>query len=186
MLQMAANEDLLQKMVQEQVDAAAASATGNIMEQMFGEDMGVLAAALEMLETEDAGDAEELTFDLELEERLYTTLEEAMARLEAMPEPEPVPYRKNDAKWERFGILLSGIISTLNDHDLHGMDVEEHVPVMEQKIVSLVRRSWGGQWPQRSAGYDPLFGAGGLHPAVSALQRGVFAGGTDGGNHGRG
>ena len=69
------------------------------MEQMFGEDMGVLAAALEMLGMEDADDAEELTFDLELEERLYTTLEEAMARLEAMPEPEPVPYRKNDAKW---------------------------------------------------------------------------------------
>ena len=23
------------------------------------------------------------------------------------------------------------------------MDVEEHIPVMEQKIVSLVRRSWG-------------------------------------------
>ena len=130
MAQIAANEELLQKMVQEQVDAAAASATGNIMEQMFGEDMGVLAAALEMLETEDAGDAEELTFDLELEERLYTTLEEAMARLEAMPEPEPVPYRKNDAKWERFGILLSGILSTLNDHSLQDMDVEEHIPVM--------------------------------------------------------
>ena len=66
-----------------------------------------------------------------------------MARLEAMPEPEPIPYQKNDAKWERFGILLSGILSTLNDHDLNGMDVEEHIPVMEQKIVSLVRRSWG-------------------------------------------
>ena len=143
MAQMAANEELLQKMVQEQVDAAAASTTESIMEQMFGEDMGVLAAALEMLEMEDADDAEELTFDLELEESLYTTLEEAMARLEAMPEPEPVPYQKGDAKWERFGILLSGILSALNDHSLCGMDVEEHIPVMEQKIVSLVRRSWG-------------------------------------------
>ena len=140
---MAANEEQLQKMVQEQIDAAAAAATENIMEQMFGEDMGVLAAALELREAEDAGDAEELTFDLELEERLYTTLEETMARLEAMPEPEPVPYPKNDEKWERFGILLSGIISTLNGHDLYGMDVEEHIPVMEQKIASLVRHSWG-------------------------------------------
>ena len=143
MAQMAANEELLQKMVQEQVDAAAASTTESIMEQMFGEDMGVLAAALEMLEMEDADGAEELTFDLELEESLYTTLEEAMARLEAMPEPEPIPYQKNDAKWERFGILLSGIVSTLNDHNLYSMDVEEHIPVMEQKVVSLVRRSWG-------------------------------------------
>ena len=143
MAQMAANEEQLQKMVQEQIDAAAAAATENIMEQMFGEDMGVLAAALEMLEMEDAGEEEARTFDLELEESLYTSLEETMARLEAMPEPEPIPYQKHDAKWERFGILLSGIVSTLNDHDLHGMDVEEHIPVLEQKVASLVRSSWG-------------------------------------------
>ena len=91
----------------------------------------------------DADDEEELSFDLELEEKLYTTLEETMARLEAMPEPEAIPYQKDDVKWERFGILLSGILSTLNSHDLDSMDVEEHIPVMEQKIVSLVRRSWG-------------------------------------------
>lgn len=142
MAQMAANEELLQKMVDEKV-AAAASSTEVLMGQMFGEDMGVLAAALEMLEMEDAGEEEEPAFNPELEQTLYTTLEEAMARLEAMPEPEPVPYQKSDAKWERFGILLSGILSTLNDHSLCGMDVEEHIPVMEQKIVSLVRRSWG-------------------------------------------
>ena len=31
----------------------------------------------------------------------------------------------------------------MNDHDLDGMDVEEHIPVLEQRIVSLMRRSWG-------------------------------------------
>ena len=143
MAQMAVNEELLQKMVNDKVAEATASTTENIMGQLFGEDMGVLAAALETLEMEDAGDEEELAFDLELEESLYTTLDETMARLEAMPEPEPIPYQKNDEKWEHFGILLSGILSTLNNHDLNGMDVEEHIPVMEQKIVSLVRRSWG-------------------------------------------
>lgn len=56
--------------------------------------MGILAAALETLEMEDADDEEELSFDLELEEKLYTTLEETMARLEAMPEPEAIPYQK--------------------------------------------------------------------------------------------
>lgn len=143
MAQMAVNEELLQKMVNDKVAEATASTTENIMGQLFGEDMGVLAAALETLEMEDAGDEEELAFDLELEESLYTTLDETMARLEAMPEPEPIPYQKNDEKWEHFGILLSGILSTLNNHDLDGIDVEEHIPVMEQKIVSLVRRSWG-------------------------------------------
>ena len=143
MAQMAANEELLQKMVNDKADEAASAAAGGLMEQLFGEDMGILAAALETLEMEDADAEEERSFDLELEENLYITLEEAMARIEAMPEPEPLPYQKEDGKWKRFGILLSGILSTLNSHDLDDMDVEEHIPVMEQKIVSLVRRSWG-------------------------------------------
>ena len=143
MAQMAANEELLQKMVNDKAAEAASAAAGGLMEQLFGEDMGILAAALETLEMEDADDEEERSFDLELEENLYITLEEAMARIEAMPEPEPLPYQKEDGKWKCFGILLSGILSTLNSHDLDDMDVEEHIPVMEQKIVSLVRRSWG-------------------------------------------
>ena len=143
MAQMAVNEELLQKMVNDKAAEAASAAAGGLMEQLFGEDMGILAAALETLEMEDADDEEERSFDLELEENLYITLEEAMARIEAMPEPEPLPYQKEDGKWKRFGILLSGILSTLNSHDLDDMDVEEHIPVMEQKIVSLVRRSWG-------------------------------------------
>ena len=143
MAQMAANEELLQKMINEKVTEATASATEDFMEQLLGEDMGIIAAAMEMLEMDDADEDEELSFNLELEESLYTTLEEAMARLEAMPEQQPVPYQKDDTKWGRFGILLSGIISRLNDHNLSSMEVEEHIPVMEQKIVSLVRRSWG-------------------------------------------
>lgn len=143
MAQMAVNEELLQKMVNDKVAEATASTAENLMGQLFGEDMGVIAAALETLEMEDADEEEKLSFDLELEERLYTTLEETMDRLEAMPEPEPIPYQKDDAKWGQFGVLLSGILSTLNSHHLDRMDVEEHIPVMEQKIVSLVRRSWG-------------------------------------------
>lgn len=143
MAQMAVNEELLQKMVNDKVAESAAFTTENLMGQLFGEDMGVLAAALETLEMEDAGEEEEPVFNPELEQNLYAILEEAMARLESLPEPEPLPYQKGAAEWERFGILLSGILSNLNGHDLSGMDVEEHIPVMEQKIVSIVRRSWG-------------------------------------------
>ena len=143
MAQMAVNEELLQKMVKDKVAQATASTAEEVMGQLFGEDMGVLSAALETLEMEDTDEEYDLEFNLELEQNLYVTLEETMARLEALPEPEPLPYKKNDDKWERFGILLSGIVSNLNSHDLSGMDVEEHIPVMEQKIVSLVRRSWG-------------------------------------------
>ena len=124
MAQMAVNEELLQKMVNNKVAEATSAVAGDLMGQIFGEDMGMLAAALETLEMEDADDEEDILFDPELEENLYTALEDAMARLEAMPEPEPIPYQKEDVKWERFGILLSGILSTLNSHDLDGMDVE--------------------------------------------------------------
>lgn len=143
MAQMAANDQLLQKMVNDKVAEATASATEEVMGQLFGEDMGVLAAALETLEMEDAGEEDDLEFNMELEQNLYAILEDTMARLESLPEPEPLPYQKNDEKWEQFGILLSGILSSLNRHNLSGMDVEEHIPVMEQQIVSLVRRSWG-------------------------------------------
>ena len=85
MAQIAANEEQLQKMVDEKIAQVSASAAENWMDQLFGEDMGVLAAALEMLETEDADDEETLSFDSELEESLYATLEEPMAQLEAMP-----------------------------------------------------------------------------------------------------
>ncbi len=144
MAQMAVNEELMQRMVNEKVAEATALSTESLMSQMFGEDMGVIAAAMETLAMDDEdGEAEESSFGPELEQSLCDLLEETMARIEALPEPEPVPYGKDAAKWERFGILLSGILSTLNDHSLDGMDVEEHIPVLEQQVVSIVRRSWG-------------------------------------------
>ena len=51
MAQMAVNEELLQKMVNDKVAEATASTAETFMGQLFGEDMGVLAAALETLET---------------------------------------------------------------------------------------------------------------------------------------
>ena len=61
--QMTANEERLQKMVDEKVARATASASENLMEQLFGEDMGILAAALEMLEMEDSGEEKDPVFD---------------------------------------------------------------------------------------------------------------------------
>lgn len=143
MSRMTANEELLQNMVKEQVAAAASSNAEQLMAQFFGEDAGVLAAALEMLGTEEEDAEEEDIFDEQLEERLYTVLEETITRIDSLPEPEPIFYQKQDQRWKQFGILLSGIVSTLNDHSLRGMDVEEHIPVLEQQVVSIVRRSWG-------------------------------------------
>ena len=143
MAQMAANEELMQQMVREKVAEASALTQEALLGQLLGEDMGVLAAAMETLAMEEDDTEEADAFGPELEESLYALLDETMARIGSLPEPEPVPYGKDSAKWERFGILLSGILSTLNSHSLDEMDVEEHVPVLEQQVVSMVRRSWG-------------------------------------------
>lgn len=146
MEQMAATQEQIQAEVARQVGDCASLGVEGMMNQLFGEDIGAIAAAMETLAMEEEGednDEEERELDQELEQELYLVLEEKLAQLDALPEPEPVIYTKDDPRWGRFGILLSGIISTLNDHELDGMDVEEHIPVLEQRIVSLVRRSWG-------------------------------------------
>lgn len=145
MEQMAANQEQIQAEIARQVADCAAMGVEDMMNQLFGEDMGIISAAMETLAMEEDEDdeEEEPELTLALEQELYRVLEEKLAWLDTLPEPEPVPYAKNDPRWSRFGILLSGIISTVNDHELDGMDVEEHIPVLEQRIVSLVRRSWG-------------------------------------------
>lgn len=143
MAQMAANQEQLQQMMEQRVAEAASASTEAVMNQLFGEDMGVLAAALGTLSLE--AECEGFSLDSENEDNdvLYTLLDETMARLETLPEPASAEYGRDTALWGQFGILLSGIVSTLNDHSLDGLDVEEHVPVLEQQVLSLVRRSWG-------------------------------------------
>ncbi|WP_455620172.1 DUF1266 domain-containing protein [Eisenbergiella sp.] len=145
MEQMAANQEQIQAEIARQVADCAALGVESMMDRLFGEDMGIISAAMETLAMEEDEDDEEEELELTpaLEQELYQVLEEKLAWLDILPEPEPVPYAKNDPRWSRFGILLSGIISIVNDHDLDGMDVEEHIPVLEQRIVSLVRRTWG-------------------------------------------
>lgn len=144
MAQMAGNEALIQQAINEKAAEAASFAMDGLMDQLFGEDMGVIAAALETLAMEEDMDEEDdAELDLALEQELYRVLDENLERIQALPEVDPVSYAKGDPRWEHFGILLSGLLSTLNDHRMDGMDVEEHIPVMEQQIVSLVRRTWG-------------------------------------------
>lgn len=143
MAALATSEQRLRQLMEERMSEVAAAASQNVMEQLAGDDMGLLAAALEMLDMEDEDEEEEVELDREMEQKLADVLEEILARIDALPEQEPAFYQNQDPRWERFGILLSGIVSTLNDHHLDAMEVEEHIPVMEQQIASLVRRSWG-------------------------------------------
>lgn len=162
MEQMAADQEQLQQMMEQRVAEAASASTEAVMNQLFGEDMGVLAAALETLAMNDDCEGEGLDEEEETDDALYTLLDEAMARLEALPEPAPVEYGRDPALWGRFGILLSGIVSTLNDHSLDGLDVEEHIPVLEQQVLSVVRRSWG------------IDGRGGLLETLRYLSQGGY------------
>ena len=142
--QMAEDQARLRESIQLQVAAAAAEGVRSLLQATGSEEMGLLVSALEtlMLE-EDEGEEDEETFEPETEEQLCALLEETMARIEALPEPDPVFYDQRDPRWQRFGVLLSGLISTLNGHRLDGIEVEQHLPVLEQQVASLVRRSWG-------------------------------------------
>ena len=142
--QMAEDQARLRESIQLQVAAAAAEGVQSLLQATGSEEMGLLVSALEtlMLE-EDEGEEDEETFEPETEEQLCALLEETMARIEALPEPDPVFYDQRDPRWQRFGVLLSGLVSTLNGHRLDGIEVEQHLPVLEQQVASLVRRSWG-------------------------------------------
>lgn len=142
--QMAEDQARLRESIQLQVAAAAAEGVRSLLQATGSEEMGLLVSALEtlMLE-EDEGEEDEETFEPETEEQLCALLEETMARIEALPEPDPVFYDQRDPRWQRFGVLLSGLVSTLNGHRLDGIEVEQHLPVLEQQVASLVRRSWG-------------------------------------------
>ena len=128
MEQMAANQEQLQRMMEQRVAEAACASVDAMMDQLFGEDMGVLAAALETLAMEEEGEGPGLDDEEETDGALYALLDETLARLDALPEPAPVEYGSDPALWGRFGILLSGIVSTLNDHSLEGLDVETPPP----------------------------------------------------------
>ena len=142
--QMAEDQARLRESIQLQVAAATAEGVQSLLQATGSEEMGLLVSALEtlMLE-EDEGEEDEETFEPETEEQLCALLEETMARIEALPEPDPVFYDQRDPRWQRFGVLLSGLVSTLNGHRLDGIEVEQHLPVLEQQVASLVRRSWG-------------------------------------------
>ena len=162
MEQMAANQEQLHRMMEQRVAEAACASADAMMDQLFGEDMGVLAAALETLAMEEEGEGPGLDDEEETDGALYALLDETLARLDALPEPAPVEYGSDPALWGRFGILLSGIVSTLNDHSLDGLDVEEHIPVLEQQVLSVVRRSWG------------IDGRGGLLETLRYLSQGGY------------
>ena len=100
-------------MVNDKVAEATSSYYWGLDGTAFGEDMGILAAALETLEMEDTDDEGRNSHSIwNWKKALYYLGRNNMARLEAMPGIRSDPISKDDVKWERFGILLSGILST--------------------------------------------------------------------------
>ena len=140
--QTAAMQEMVSQEVQRQAASAAAQLQQDALGALFGDDAALLSAAMDTLaQTEDGEDAEEEEQELPPEE-LYDYLERKLGEIDALEEPQPQAYNI-PALWERFCIALSGIISTVNDHKLDELDVEERVPLFVQQITSLIRNSWG-------------------------------------------
>ena len=140
--QTAAMQEMVSQEVQRQAASAAAQLQQDALSALFGDDAALFSAALDTLaQTEDGEDDEEEEQELP-PEALYDYLESKLREIDALEEPQPKAYNI-PALWERFCIALSGIISTVNDHKLDELDVEEHVPLFVQQITSLIRNSWG-------------------------------------------
>ena len=140
--QTAAMQEMVSQEVQRQAASAAAQLQQDALGALFGDDAALFSAALDTLaQTEDGEDDEEEEQELP-PEALYDYLESKLGEIDALEEPQPKAYNI-PALWERFCIALSGIISTVNDHKLDELDVEERVPLFVQQITSLIRNSWG-------------------------------------------
>ncbi len=140
--QTAAMQEMVSQEVQRQAASAAAQLQQDALSALFGDDAALFSAALDTLaQTENDEDEEDEEQELSPEE-LYDYLERKLGEIEALEEPQPKTYNI-PALWERFCIALSGIISTVNDHKLDELDVEERVPLFVQQITSLIRNSWG-------------------------------------------
>ena len=140
--QTAAMQEMVSQEVQRQAASAAAQLQQDALSALFGDDAALFSAALDTLaQTEDDEDAEEEEQELP-PEALYDYLESKLGEIDALEEPQPQAYNI-PALWERFCIALSGIISTVNDHKLDELDVEERVPLFVQQITSLIGNSWG-------------------------------------------
>ena len=138
--QSAAMQDMVSEEIQRQAASAAAQLQQDALSALLGDDAALFAAAMDTLaQTEDDEDTEEKELS---PEALYDYLERKLGEIDALEEPQPKAYNI-PALWERFCIALSGIISTVNDHKLDELDVEERVPLFVQQITSLIRNSWG-------------------------------------------
>ena len=139
--QSAAMQEQVSEEIRRQAAAAAAQAQQDVLGALYGGDLSMLSAALDTLAIDDEEDEEE---EAELTPaQLYDYVEEKMREIDALEEPQPAAYGALPSRWEKFCILLSGIISTVNEHSLDGLNVEEHIPLYEQQIANLLRNSWG-------------------------------------------
>ena len=111
----------------------------SVMEQLgYDEDMtdGILG-------TDDGGDSlvEEVMGDLEPSEFGYREIIDVVSSLSRLQEPSPNPADAD--RMRRFEVLLTGIISVLNDHLLDGLDVEPRDGDSIELVEGLLSGYWG-------------------------------------------
>ncbi len=141
--QSAAMQEQVSEEIKRQAEAVAAQAQQDVLGALYGGDLSMLSAALDtyaMMGGEDDEEEEEAELT---PAQFYEYTEEKMREVDALEEPQPAEYGALPSRWEKFCILLSGIISTVNGHSLDKLDVEEHIPLYEQQIANLMRNSWG-------------------------------------------
>lgn len=111
--------------------------------RMVMEQLGYSTEEMDQALGGEAGDTltEEVLGDLEPSEFGYGDIVEVISSLDRLEELQPAPA--DDERMRRFEVLLTGIISTLNDHLLDGLDVEPRNEESDEIVRSILLDYWG-------------------------------------------
>lgn len=134
MQQMYGNNPEMLAMIQQQMAAAQGGMQDMAQQQM--------AAAQSLSEKVSADPMSFLQGFME-EDEAFESLEDALAAVDELEEKPAVSVARGSAEAKEFGILLSGVVSTLNGHELDQLEVEEKEPFFIEKVKGILCDGWG-------------------------------------------
>ena len=111
---------------------------GMVMEQLGYSDEDIEHA---MGDGGEPTHTEKVLGDIDPSQFGYGDIVNVISSLTELPEPDPQPADAEGIR--RFEVLLTGIISTLNDHLLDGLDVEPRDADSREIVLSILSDYWG-------------------------------------------
>ena len=138
MEQMYGNNPEMLAMLQQQMAAAQAMQGDMLQQQMSAVQEISQAAAADPL-----GFMQGLLSEMGEEMPEPMSIEAALTAVDELEEQSPVTAPRDSDAAKAFAILLSGVVSNLNGHELDQLDVEAREPFFRDKISGILENGWG-------------------------------------------